>query len=195
MSYPSVTPSLSCGRLPICSVTLFSAARWLSPGPRASVQRSFASSTIGASVDSVTDHCDSAPLVTVSGPAALCQIGRLPAETRTSLLACELGPCGSRGPPCWSPQPASLCRTMASSPNGSPLRAAAPPYCACRVWSAPWLLESAYMNASSAGANRRFTVGAPNGLYGTTKVLNSPPHSTRRSPPVLAISTSRPAPP
>jgi len=82
------------------------------------------------------------------------------------------------------------------SPYGSPLRSGSvQPSSTARVGSAPWAAESTYRNSSRAGGRCRDTVAIPNGANGTMYELNSPIQSIRRSPPVLPIRTSRPAPP
>src|SRR6478752_5393775 len=118
------------------------------------------------------------------------------AARRTSFLPLLLPACGSRGPPVWSPQASSFWVTMPASPNGSPLRVSDPaPVCWASVTSLPWALASAYRKSIRPGGTCRLTVDMPNGENGTRKELNSPTQSIRRSPPVLAISTSSPAPP
>jgi len=56
-------------------------------------------------------------------------------------------------------------------------------------------IDNAYRNSASCGCSVRDTVPRPNGANGTMKLLNSPTQSISRSPPVLPMSTSRPAPP
>src|SRR2546430_3747204 len=107
-------------------------------------------------------------------------------------------PCtiGSRGAPCCAPQAASPGMIMASSPNGSPLRAVVPPCPVPMVMSAPSLWPSWSRKFCMPGDGVRLTVGSPNGGNGTRYgPPRLPPQSIRRSPAELAINTSIPAPP
>ena len=107
--------------------------------------------------------------------------------------------CGSRGGPfCSCHSGLSSGSMSAISSNGSVSCVGTSAFHSASmsgVGSAPVANANSRRKSRACGLNNRLIVGAPNGLNGTMKLLNSPLQSNSRSLPVFPSRTSRPAPP